>query len=262
MTDTDDAVAQRIAERGRDALLERLRPAFEEAAQAHADLIQLDSDQLDEMVQRAAERADGLQWRRALASVASEELGIALGEALSHPAVAQAQTILGAPSYEDGLAELTAARDRSAANGGGDGSEAEVVSEDAEELAVAEAEASVEMAEHDEVESRRSEPNVRVNATHVGGIASLTPDETGLELQLSDDGLDILREGDILGRLHWHEIDAIDVPSPRGRRRRRKRDAQLVIKTSQGTATFSIPALAPDEFGELVAPVIERNRPS
>src|SRR5438067_1060321 len=193
MTETDDAVARRIADRGRDALLERLRPAFEEAAQAHADLIQLDDDQLEEMVQRAVERADGLQWRRALASVATEELGIGLGEALSHPAVAQAQSILGAPSYEQSLAELTAARDRPPAHGGGQDSEPEVVSEDekvsepevvsedAEELAVAEAEATVEVAEHEEVEARRSEPDVRVTATHVARLASRTPDESGLE---------------------------------------------------------------------------------
>lgn len=272
MTETDDdAVARRIAERGRDALLERLRPAFEEAAQAHADLIQIDSDQLEEMVQRAANRADGLQWRRALASVATEELGIGLSEALSHPAVARAQTMLGAPSYEDSLAALVATRDRPPA---GDASEAEVVSEDAQELAEAEAEATVEEAEHEQVQAGRSEfddaaeepppatddTTLRVNATHVSGIANLAPDETGLELRLSDEGLDISRGEVVLGRLHWHEIEAIDVPSPRGRWRRRRDDAQLVIRTAQGTATFSIPALAADEFRELVTPVIERNR--
>jgi hypothetical protein len=100
MTDTNDQTAERIAERGRGALLERLRPAFKDAADAHSDLIQLDSDQLEQMVQRAADRADGLQWRRALASVATEELGIGLGEALGHPAVERAQRIVGAPSYE------------------------------------------------------------------------------------------------------------------------------------------------------------------
>ena len=61
--------------------------------------------------------------------------------------------------------------------------------------------------------------------------------------------------------LPWHEIKEIDVPAPRGMRRRRKRDAQLVVKTSQGEATFSIPALTPDEFREIATPVIERNRP-
>jgi hypothetical protein len=289
MTDTDEQVAQRIAERGRGALLERLRPAFEEAAATHSDLIELDSDELEQMVQRAADRADGLQWRRALASVATEELGIGLGDALGHPAVQRAQTILGAPSYEQSLAELappgTAAStadgpEPDTATEPGTATEPDtaidpdVVSEDAEELAVAEAEAAVEDAEHAALEDAESaavqEPTpaadastVRVTAVHQGGIANLAPEEGGLELQLSHHGLDISRgDGAVLGRLPWHEIKEIDVPAPRGVRRRRKRDAQLVVKTSQGEATFSIPALTPDEFREIATPVIERNRPA
>ncbi len=106
--DTLEHTARQIAEHGRDALLERLRPAFEEAAAAHADVLQLDSEQLESMVQRAADRADALQWRRALATVAAQQLGLELGDALEHPAVVRAQEIVGAPSYEDSLAELTA----------------------------------------------------------------------------------------------------------------------------------------------------------
>ncbi len=106
MTDTLEHTARRIAEHGREALLARLRPAFEQAAAAHADVLKLDEQRLEEMIQNAADRADGLQWRRALASVATEQLGIGLGEALKHPAVARAHAIVGAPSYEDSLAEL------------------------------------------------------------------------------------------------------------------------------------------------------------
>jgi hypothetical protein len=106
LSETLEHTARRIAEHGRDALLARLRPAFEEAAAAHRDALKLDDEQLEQMVQRAADRADGLQWRRALASVATEQLGIGLGEALSHPAVARAQAIVGAPSYEDALGAL------------------------------------------------------------------------------------------------------------------------------------------------------------
>jgi hypothetical protein len=102
-----EQAASRIAQRGRDALLARLRPAFHEAAAAHADLLELSDEQLEELVQRAADEADGLQWRRALAAVAAEELEISLGEALGHPAVARAHQLLGAPSYEDSLAALT-----------------------------------------------------------------------------------------------------------------------------------------------------------
>lgn len=106
MTEPSDQIAEQIAARGRDALIARLRPAFEEAAAAHADVLQLGPEQIETMVQRAADRADGLQWRRALASVATEELGISLGEALSHPAVVQAHDLVGAPSYEESLASL------------------------------------------------------------------------------------------------------------------------------------------------------------
>jgi hypothetical protein len=106
VTDTLELSAKRIAERGRDELLSKLRPAFAEAASAHADVLKLEPDQLEQMVQRAADRADGLQWRRALASVATEELGIGLGEALGHPAVQRAQAMIGAPSYEESLAAL------------------------------------------------------------------------------------------------------------------------------------------------------------
>jgi len=106
VSETLEHTARRIAEHGREALLARLRPAFEEAAAAHRDALTLDDEQLERMVQRAADRADGLQWRRALASVATEQLGIGLGEALSHPAVARAQAIVGAPSYEEALGAL------------------------------------------------------------------------------------------------------------------------------------------------------------
>jgi hypothetical protein len=105
-TETLEHTARRIAEQGRDALLARLRPAFEQAAATHGEGLDLDDEQLERMVQRAADRADGLQWRRALAQVATEQLGIGLGEALGHPAVARAQAIVGAPSYEDALGDL------------------------------------------------------------------------------------------------------------------------------------------------------------
>jgi hypothetical protein len=117
VTDTLELSAKRIAERGRDELLSKLRPAFAEAASAHADVLKLDSEQLEQMVQRAADRADGLQWRRALASVATEELGIGLGEALGHPAVQRAQAIVGAPSYEESLAALRGGQQNGNGNG-------------------------------------------------------------------------------------------------------------------------------------------------
>jgi hypothetical protein len=101
-----DALAQRIAARGRDALVERLRTAYADATAAHADIVALDDQRIEAMVQTAADRADGLQWRRALADVAADELGVSVTEALSHPAVVRAQVLVGAPTYEQSLAEL------------------------------------------------------------------------------------------------------------------------------------------------------------
>jgi hypothetical protein len=111
MTDTElnvETLAQRIAARGHDALVERLRVAYSDAAAVHADIVSLDDARIEMLVQAAADRADGLQWRRALAGVAAEELDLSIPEALAHPAVARAQTLVGAPSYEQRLAELIA----------------------------------------------------------------------------------------------------------------------------------------------------------
>ncbi len=104
-----EPTAALIAQRGREALLERLRLSYREAASAHADILQLNDERIEAMVQRAVERADGLQWRRALASVGAQELGISVAQALTHPAVVRAQTVTGAPSYESGLAALAPA---------------------------------------------------------------------------------------------------------------------------------------------------------
>jgi hypothetical protein len=111
MTGTEldvETQAHQIAARGREALVERTRRAYSDAVAAHADVISLDDEHIEAMVQSAVDRADGLQWRRALADVAAEEFGISATEALSHPAVLRAQTLVGAPSYEQSLAELIA----------------------------------------------------------------------------------------------------------------------------------------------------------
>ena len=111
MTDTEldlETQAHQLVARGREVLIERMRTAYSDAAAAQADLITLDDEHIEAMVQSAADRADGLQWRRALAAVAAEELGISPTEALSHPAVTRAQSLVGAPSYEQSLAEMIA----------------------------------------------------------------------------------------------------------------------------------------------------------
>ncbi|MGO9977361.1 MAG: hypothetical protein ACLP01_32060 [Solirubrobacteraceae bacterium] len=102
-----ESAAKTIARDGRDALVQRLRDAYREAATTHADLLKLDDERLEAMVQRAADQADGLQWRRALASVGAQQLGIPVARALTHPAVARAQELVGAPSYERELETLS-----------------------------------------------------------------------------------------------------------------------------------------------------------
>jgi hypothetical protein len=111
MTDTAvdvESQAHQLAARGREVLVDRMRTAYSDAAAAQADLVTLDDEHIEAMVQSAADRADGLQWRRALAAVAAEEFGISATDALSHPAVVRAQVLVGAPSYEQSLAEMMA----------------------------------------------------------------------------------------------------------------------------------------------------------
>jgi hypothetical protein len=271
VTETLEHTARRIAEHGREALLARMRPAFEEAAAAHSDVLTLDEEQLEQMVQRAADGADGLQWRRALASVATEQLGIGLGEALNHPAVARAQAIVGAPSYEEALNALGTPRTEPAEEQTAT-PEVEAVSPPEPEPAAEEPEPVVEeelppaavapaAAEPFEVAALRAEQptGLRLHAVHLGGIANLGRAERDLELHISDSGLDIVRGPDRapLGRLPWAEITALETPDVGGRlRRRRQADAQLVVRSAQGSASFEIPGITTEELREQLAPLL------
>lgn len=288
MNETLEETAARIAERGRETLLLRLRPAFKEAASAHADVLSLDDEQLEQMVQRAVDRADGLQWRRALATVATEELGIGLGEALGHPAVARAQELVGAPSYEESLARLSegAPLREAQAVAGEEGAGAEEVPVPGEPLAHEDSLAEEELLGEEELleeeellgeeepleeeelleeeepleEGDLAEagehpvgdlPEVlRLVAIHLGGIASLQTPERGLELRLGDFGLDIARKpGRVIGRLRWQEINALEVPPPKGLRRRRKQgQTHLLVRTQHGDANFEIPGVPEEEL--------------
>jgi hypothetical protein len=280
VTETLEHTARRIADRGREALLSRLHPAFQEAAAAHSDVLRLDDEQLEQMVQRAADRADGLQWRRALAGMATEELGIGLGEALGHPAVVRAQAIVGAPSYEASLNALGSAPEA------GDRQPAAQVEEpraDGDEPAPDDEEPAADgeaPSADDEPPTEHQSPAtkevpalepysadgpqvLRLAAVHLGGIANLEPAEAGIELRLSEDGLDIARgPQELLGRLRWAEIGSLDVPPARGlRRRRRGGGAQLVIRTRHGDASFEIPAASAEELDGQLNPLRQRHIP-
>jgi hypothetical protein len=260
MTEEIDETAQEIADQGRDALVGRLRPAFEQAVEARRDTMTLDDEQLEEMVQRAADRADGLQWRRALASVASEKLGIGLGEALAHPAVVRAHELVGAPSYEEALAAVTGGQTVPAA-AVVEGEEGEAESEPEVEAGTdaegRESESEPEGQHESKPRQSQTEP-LRLSAVHVGGIANLPEGAGNLELRFTDSGLDIAREGRALGRLTWREITSIDTPDPTGRRRRRQRaDGTIVIRSASGRATFEIPGLSAAELQEQLAPLLK-----
>ncbi len=349
MTDTLEETAQQIADQGREALIARLRPAFQEAAAAHSDVLDLAPDQLEAMVERAVERADGLQWRRALASVATEQLGISLGEALGHPAVARAQELAGAPSYEESLASLgplpgvsakqpvvpadaASVTEADAELGGeadapadeieappGTGAEATDEDETPDLVGPAESDEPVGAVEdvgalapapalpfaahdadteyedatepdvgHEEEEGHEDEPELpqstaeyealgpyeddeeydedadhalRVAVIHLGGIANLAPAERNIELQMSEDGLDIVRgSGEILGRLDWEQVKALEVPTPRGRRRmRRGASTHLIVRTARGDASFEVPEVTPPELEQHLAPIVARH---
>ena len=438
MTDANGAdatLADRIANRGRDALVERLRKAYADAAASHADIVSLDSERIEALVQSAVDRADGLQWRRALASVASEELGVGLAEALTHPAVRQAQEQLGAPSYEASLAELVArpvpppapvaaapavdafeadaqleavqadetyvellpepalideepgpapaqpemmidepephgatgeleaveaddaifellpppepleyeegsyeaipdeveqpappileqvpyepeveaapepvaaatpepepvaapepfaasmpeptpAPVNAAGEWIGEPTQAHALSDVAPEFsgplapevtAAAQLEAAPEAVapiaapesygesyggEHTDYPPPPDD-NLRVLAYHLGGVANLPTGRDGLDLRLSESGLDILQpEGEIIGRLHWNEIDALEVIAVRGRLRRQARaQSRIVVRTKHGDASFEIPGLSSEDLEARVEPLISR----
>jgi hypothetical protein len=103
--------------------------------------------------------------------------------------------------------------------------------------------------------------NVRLAVVHLGGVANLVPGEGEIELRLSDEGLDIIRGMDeMLGRLTWPDIRDLSVPPARGLRlRRRDLRAHLVVRTDNGDASFEVPAVAPDELREHLAPLVERH---
>jgi hypothetical protein len=336
---THEQVAQRLAAHGRDALVERLRHAYTQAAEVHADVLSIDGDRLETMVQGAADRADGLQWRRALADVASGELGISITDALAHPAVVRAQELVGAPSYDDSLAALVRRpvpdppspgfRDRAGSRLTADAeprweSMAQPAMPNAAPAAEPErspqdAAADPEQPEDPDATQRWSPPDVaaafdsagvpqaatqvavplvgdspepdsqrdgssddddpgqdeaptrlyavpdaeddriRVTAIHLGGVANLAANRESINLRLSAQGLDIIRGDDgILGRLAWSEIDTLEVPSPRGRRRRGRDRARLIVRTSQGDAGFEVPGLTSEELRGRIRPLLVR----
>lgn len=222
MTEAVELDARRIADHGRDAVVQRLRLAFSETAATHGGLAEIDPDQLEQMVQTAAGRASGVLWRRALASVAVAELGISLAEAVEHPAVRRAQELLGVPPYEPpppanepeprAPPSTTAIRVAAVHVGG--------------------IETLPQGARH--IELRFSDAGLDVIDT---------------------------RQGESIGRLTWTEISELELPRPRrSMRRRRPAGTELVIRTDRGEARFVLPGLEEDQARKHLAPVLNRAR--
>jgi hypothetical protein len=256
MPGTVDDKARRIAEKGREALVGRLREAFEEAAAAHADVLELDEHKLEEMVERAADRADGLQWRRALASVATDELGIGLGEALGHPAVAEAHRIVGAPSYEDGLAAIAEGKtpeqgtgvrqdDRAGAAGGARG---------------AAGTAGAEVPERDGPAAEPEDIDIRIVAVHLDGPPELEGEEE-VALVFSGEGLEVVRglSGSPLVRYAWSELRRIELArSRRSVLRRRPAYPRVTVGTAGGEARFEVEGVDAEWLEQRLAPAVAR----
>lgn len=263
MTDAQRALeesAERIAEKGHDVLLARLRAAFEEAAAAHADVLALDDEKLERMIEDAAERADGLQWRRALASVATEELGIGLAEALGHPAVARAQVIVGAPSYEEGLAAIAEGKSPQPGTG-----EARAEEPGGEEPAAASAVDEAEGVDEDEAAADRGGESdgvlVSVGVVHLDGLPELEG-QGELELVFSVAGLKIVHAGEdgggaALVSFTWSELRDIQVEPGRGRVLRR-RASRVVLSTNRRRARFDARGVGLEELKERLAPALAR----
>jgi hypothetical protein len=232
-SDELEDTARRIAAQGRDALIARLRPAFEEAAASHADLVTVDHERLERMVQNAADRADGLQWRRALAGIASEELGIGLGAALAHPAVARAQELVRVRSEPQGVR-----------------SEPEGVRSE-----------PVGLRSEPEPQAVPAPRRLVLPATHLSGVPPLGEREENVQLRIDDGGVEVARDGDVVARFGWAEVQAVDVPMLRRRLpRRRAIDARLSFLRAVGEASFEIPGVSPDELDEQISPIIAERR--
>jgi hypothetical protein len=225
MTDTGNDLTERIALRGREVLVERLRAAFAHQAATRPGGLEPDPARLEQLVQAAAERSGGALWHRSLAQAASDELGIGLGEALHHPAVADARTLLRAPRWTPQKVTTTDPAPQDIARPPNDG----------------------------------KPEALRLGAVHLSGIETLRPGERDLELRLTDAGLDVLKRstGAAIGRLGWSEIKAIELPPPRRGLRARRRFRELHVRTGRGQAHFELPGLTDEELNDHVQPMLD-----
>jgi hypothetical protein len=295
-----DETAQRIAQLGRGELYSRLRSAFLDEAAQQAPPLALAPEELDRLIEAAAARAGGTLWRRSLAQAATVELGIELREAVWHEAVERAQELAGAPPFAETrpapeamlVGDAAPETEEAAPDAEGAGTEAEEAATEAEKAAPDAEEAGTEAedaglglyevvspAEEEADDSAAAvepepEPPVgesaaeaaealRVRAVHLGGIESLRGGERDLELRFSEDGMDVLKRstGAAIGRLHWNEIESVELPrARRGLRGGRRRTQELHVATDRGRASFQLPDLTEEQLRDYLEPMLARAR--
>jgi hypothetical protein len=226
-------IAERIVERGREVVVERLRSAFAHQAATRGDA-DLDPERRERMVQEAATRAGEALWRRSLAQAAMEELDISLSEALIHPLLADVQELTDADHLELGP----------------DSEPPEPWPSDRHQPYSA------------PVPTVADAQALRLSAVHLNGIETLYQGDDDLELRLSEAGLDVLKRsnGAAIGRLEWNEIETVALPAPRRGLRSRRRSRELHVSTGRGQAQFELPGLTEDELREHLEPTLARLR--
>jgi hypothetical protein len=249
--DPSELAARRIAERGRDALVTWLRPVFAETVAARGGSESIEPAELERMIETAADRADGVVWRRALAEVATRELEIGLGEASAHPAVQRAQEILGVPAYLESAAETPTKPSRT---------KPRRPAPSRPEPSRPEPSRRAPTPEPPATPAPSAPQALRLTAVHLSGIETLRPGARNIELRFSDDGLDVIStsDGEAIGRLTWTDITALKLP--RRRAMRRKRAPELIVRTGRGQASFELTGLTEEQVREHLAPMFERAR--
>jgi len=227
--DSEQAAAERIVVQARQELSARLRAAILRRAGTGPEPVTLDAAQLDRLVDGATGRAGGVLWRRCLAEAATNDLGVGLAEAVTHPAVQRAHALSGAPPYE---------------------APAPPPPPPAADPADAPGAAAPPM------------QALRLSAVHVSGIESLRNGESDLELRFSDAGLDLIKasSGGAIGRLLWSEIHDVEVARPRRGLRPGRRTQELYVSAQSGRAVFQLPGMTEEQVSEHLEPVLKRVR--
>jgi len=216
----------RIAARARRIARERLRRSLDGQAAAAAAGAEPstapDGELLDRIADEEAARAGGALLRVSVVHAVSQELGIEIGDALDHPAVAGAQELLRNPGPDDPDSGPPADRGAAAA---------------------------------------AREPALTLDAVHVFGIETLEPGDRDIALRLADVGIDVRKPstGKTIGRLRWDEIRTVALQRPRRGLPGRRRPGLFVAGTERGEVTFELPSVSDDTITDHLEPLIARH---